>query len=133
MLAAKDIMIKDPLYCSPEDSLEKVNKFMCRHQVAHLPVVEKNNVIGVVALKDILNSSLESNFDLDVLKKMLVRDVMTDPMVVKENTKFKDLVRRMLKKGAECVQVVDDESHLVGVMGRKEILEGTMIAIKDYE
>jgi len=127
-------MVKNPLYCNPDDSLEQVNKFMCKHQVAHLPVVEKNKVIGMVALKDILNNSFASGFDLDALKRAHVRDVMlSDPVLVKENAEFKDLITLMLKKGAECVPVVDDEMHLLGLMGRKEVLEGTVTAIKDYE
>ena len=134
MCATKDMMVEDPLYCSPGDPLDKINKFMCRHQVGHLPVVEKDKVIGVVALKDILNGSINSDFDLNVLKGMTVKEVMiSKPTVVKENVEFKDLVELMLKKEAECVPVVDNKMHLVGLVSRKEILEGTLMVIKDYE
>jgi CBS domain-containing protein len=48
-----DVASSDPATVSPEDSLDDALKLLARHQVRRLPVVEGDQLVGIVAQADI--------------------------------------------------------------------------------
>lgn len=51
--AVRDAMSTDPVYCSPEHSLEDASRKMAQAMVRRLPVVEGDRLIGIVSLGDL--------------------------------------------------------------------------------
>ncbi len=49
----EDIMSTDLVTVSPESTLDEVSQLMSKHQVRRLPVVEGNQLVGIVALGDL--------------------------------------------------------------------------------
>lgn len=59
---AKDIMTKSPTSISPNDDIHSAAHIMAEKQIRRLPVVDSNNLVGIVALGDIaVNNELEDN------------------------------------------------------------------------
>jgi acetoin utilization protein AcuB len=54
-----DIMIKDPMTISPEANLEEAAALLFRHGIGGLPVVDKNKVVGVITVADIMAAFIE--------------------------------------------------------------------------
>lgn len=61
-LKVKDIMTSNPIVGNPDMNVQDVAKIMSDKQIRRLPIVEKNNLVGIVALADIsLEPSLQDN------------------------------------------------------------------------
>ncbi len=48
-----EAMTANPISCSPEDDIQRALEIMARNQVRRLPVVERRQVIGIIAQADI--------------------------------------------------------------------------------
>ena len=67
-LKVKDIMTSNPFVGNPEMEVHEVAKIMSDKQIRRLPIVENNNLVGIVALADIsLESSIQDKAE-DTLK-----------------------------------------------------------------
>ncbi len=51
----KEIMSRDLICASPEDTLDKASNVMTTNDIRHLPVVSKKEIVGVISMKDIVN------------------------------------------------------------------------------
>lgn len=58
-VAVSKIMTANPLTVLPSNSLEECMAIMVHKHIRHLPVVEKNKVIGVISVGDIVKSIIE--------------------------------------------------------------------------
>lgn len=57
-----DIMTADPVVGSPDMNVSDAAKIMSEKQIRRLPIVENNNLVGIVALGDIsLEPALQDN------------------------------------------------------------------------
>ena len=58
----KEIMSSNPVVGSPEMNVDDAVKIMSQKQIRRLPIVENNNLVGIVALGDIsVESSLQDD------------------------------------------------------------------------
>jgi CBS domain-containing protein len=53
------IMTKNPLTVMPSNSLEECMAIMVHKHIRHLPVLEKNKVVGVISVGDLVKSIIE--------------------------------------------------------------------------
>ena len=51
----QEIMPKHVITATPDDSVEHCMKLMTENRVRHLPVVEGNNLVGVISIGDLVN------------------------------------------------------------------------------
>lgn len=61
-----DLMTKTVITCHPDDSIEHAMAAMNSHHIRHLPVVDTDQLIGVISLRDLMKTRidlLESNVD----------------------------------------------------------------------
>jgi acetoin utilization protein AcuB len=58
-VAIVDIMIQDPITISPEANLEEAAEILFRHGVGGLPVVDKDKLVGVITVADIMAAFIE--------------------------------------------------------------------------
>lgn len=50
----RDIMTGDPVVAGPVDTVDECMRKMTRHRVRHLPVVDRERVIGVISIGDLV-------------------------------------------------------------------------------
>jgi CBS domain-containing protein len=53
------LMTKAVITCSPEDSVASVASTMLTRNIRHLPVEHEKRLIGVISMRDVLNSRLD--------------------------------------------------------------------------
>jgi CBS domain-containing protein len=56
----KDIMTEQVLTVTPGDTIEKCMSIMTDKHIRHLPVLENENVLGMVSIGDVVNGIIES-------------------------------------------------------------------------
>ena len=55
-----EVMGKDPVTCSPDDSVEDAATIMHDSDVSRIPVVEDGKLVGIIARGDVLRAIVES-------------------------------------------------------------------------
>lgn len=114
-LLAKDIMITDILVATPEDLIASANLKMVRGNVGGLPVVNGEDLIGLITHRDILLAGGES-------LKLKVTDLMSkDLEVVKPDTPIKEISVIMADTGYQRIPVVED-TKLMGLITQSCII-----------
>ena len=63
-MLVKDVMIKNVIFAEPEDKLDESIQRMKRFKVGCLPVVQRNELVGIITETDIINI-LEKKGNLD--------------------------------------------------------------------
>lgn len=57
--AVSDIMSRDVVTVPPDENLEKCMEMITGHRVRHLPVVEKDRVLGIISIGDIVKGIID--------------------------------------------------------------------------
>jgi len=123
-LKVADIMVKDPLFSTPDEKISVTELLMVRKNIGGLPVVKsrKNKqLIGIITQRDIrlirFAVSLESS-------NTTVKDLMTpEPFTVKVDNTIKFVLEKMFNKKIQRLPVVNDNNELVGLVLQNEILK----------
>lgn len=56
----KDVMTKDMYTVNMETTVEQCMALMDEHHFRHLPVVEKDQLVGIISIRDVLTAMLEN-------------------------------------------------------------------------
>jgi CBS domain-containing protein len=71
----KDIMTTKVAYVTPENTLEECMALMTDKRCRHLPVMKKNQLIGVLSIGDLIKASIsEKEFLINQLEKYISGD-----------------------------------------------------------
>ncbi len=113
-----EIMTKKIIYCDSTDIVSDVVKKMRKHNISQLPVFEKNQAIGMVSERIILEAASEGKKDVSKLK---IKDIMDEPSpIVSKNTSSK-IVSHLLKHFP--LVMVTEKGKFVGVVTKTDILK----------
>ena len=71
-LEVQDIMLKNPVCGSPEESLESLRELMNKDHIRYLPVREGDELLGVISFHDVANAVIkETSFHNRLLKNYI--------------------------------------------------------------
>ncbi len=123
-IKVSDIMVKDPLFSTPDVKISAAELIMIRKNIGGLPVIKdrKNKqLIGIITERDIRLArfavSLESS-------NTTVKDLMTpEPFTAKEDDTLKFVLEKMFNKKIQRLPVVDENNELIGLVLQIEILK----------
>jgi len=110
-------IIQDPVTCSPNITVRELLGITRHHNISGVPVVEGDNLVGIVTGRDIRFVP-----DLDVQ----VREVMTpkDRLVtVTEGASHQEIQTKLHKHRIEKVLVVDHDFRLKGLVTVKDMMK----------
>jgi IMP dehydrogenase len=108
-------MVTNPVTCSPEDTLDDVDRMCARYRISGVPVVDEAGVLlGIVTNRDM-------RFETD--RRRPVREIMTPmPLVTaREGVPGDEALRLLQANKIEKLPLVDDSGRLTG-----------LITVKDY-
>ena len=58
-LPVREVMIKNLIVAVPDEELDEVSATMVEKNIRHLPVVENNKVIGMLSIRDIIQTQVK--------------------------------------------------------------------------
>lgn len=141
----KDIMTKEVITVSEDDTVAKCANLLATHDLSGLPVVDDEGYVkGIITEGDLIKhnskvqvpASLEilggifyldhpNKFYDDVKKSMgyFVKTVMTeDVTTVNPNEKVENAAALLVRKKVKRLPVLDEAGKLVGIVSRKDIM-----------
>ena len=77
-ITVSDVMTKEVVTATPEDTLEQVMSIMTKHHIRHIPVMGNDKIVGVLALGDIINALLDKSLFQNKLLKRYIKDWPAD-------------------------------------------------------
>lgn len=72
-LIVQDIMTDRVVTVEPSDTMERARQLMTKHGVRHLPVVRDSKIIGILSIRDMLETRLEeAELERNVLRDNVI-------------------------------------------------------------
>ena len=112
-------VIHDPFTVSPNLSIGEVLKITRQHNISGVPVVDGNNLVGIVTSRDL---RFETRLDEKVSSIMTPKDRL---VTVKEGAKKEEVLEKLHTHRIEKVLVVNDNFELRGLITVKDIQKAT--------
>ena len=125
-LTADQFMQDDVYFYHTEATGEKLASAMTMGGFGSVPVVDKNlRLIGIVTEFDLLKAIMEGK----QLSAVTAQEILTpNPLTVPPDTPVMEVIRLLGEHHLIRMPVVDPEGKLLGVVARRDILEGYLKA-----
>ncbi|MEM9695868.1 MAG: CBS domain-containing protein [Myxococcota bacterium] len=130
MSTVADLMTAEVVTLDADDDLVQADQLMRLGRMRHLPVVDKDKVVGLITHRDILKAQVtllarlagrDKNAD-DTYISLRARELMNvDPVSVRSDTPAKEAAKMMLNNKFGCLPVIDD-GELKGIITEADFL-----------
>jgi CBS domain-containing protein len=60
----EEIMTSEVVTVTPRDTVEQCMRLMTEHRIRHLPVMERNRVVGIVSIGDLVNWTITAHEEM---------------------------------------------------------------------
>jgi acetoin utilization protein AcuB len=128
-IAVKDWMTQEVLAVETYDSIAIARQLMAKHRVNQLPVLDNDNLVGIVTDRDIRDAyptslMIDRTKEIDrFADKVTVEAVMThDVFIVQPETPLMDAVALLRRHRIGSLPVIKNK-NLVGIITRSDILD----------
>jgi len=122
-LKIKDIMIEkeNMVFINEEYTKEKIFEIIKKYRYTRIPVYAKtrNNIIGVLNIKDLLVKSLNEKGKLDINLKELLRE----PIYVTKDENINKIFSAMQVNNKQIAIVKDENNKVIGMITMEDIIE----------
>jgi CBS domain-containing protein len=72
-LEVRQVMTRDVVTCHPDDSIERAMEMMTSGRFRHLPVVDRDDLVGLISIGDVVKARLEeTQHEAEALKAYIV-------------------------------------------------------------
>lgn len=148
-MLAKDIMTKDVITVTGDESLQNVAKIFVEKNISGLPVVDEHNrVIGVISEGDLVYQQKplaqpmfinlfdgilqidrkEFEEEINKIAAYEVDQLMTKHVITAhEDTPVEEIATLMINKKINRLPIVDDEGRLQGLVTRQDIIRSVYL------
>jgi CBS domain-containing protein len=118
-------MTASPKTVSPDTTVMEAAKVMATENVGSLPVVEDDQLVGIVTDRDLALQVVAKGLDP---KNVRVTDVYTEkPVVANPDEPLDEALQRMAQQQVRRLPVVDD-GRLVGVLAQADVARSASAA-----
>jgi len=146
-MKVSDVMTRDVVTLTPEQTLEEAAKLLIQQGVSGVPVVKGSTVVGMLSERDILDTRTsprpprylellggiiyldnveEFQHKLQKTVATRVEQIMTREVVtVDKDAPLEEAVRLILDNRVNRIPVLED-GHLVGIITRTDVLRGAV-------
>ena len=122
------VMTRNPIFVSPDMSVNDARALMTREKIGKLPVLDKNNrLVGIVTKKDLVKAGPSAATSLDMyeisylLSKLKVETVMErNVLTVQQTEVVEEAARIMADSQVGCLPVMKGEL-LVGIITETDL------------
>lgn len=122
-----EVMSTDLVTLKLDDTLRLADDMLNLARIRHFPVLDGDNVAGIVNQDDLLHASMASlvrhpeNSPREVLGAVVVKDIMKPATVISPDMLIRAAAKIIVEKGIEALLVVGGEK-LLGLVTRTDLL-----------
>ncbi|SFL57866.1 CBS domain-containing protein [Salibacterium qingdaonense] len=117
MQMMKDVMTTDVETCSPDDNVENAAKMMKEHHIGAIPVIQENNLMGMITDRDIVVRCIAEGKS----ESSPVKEVMTTNIVTAEpDMDIEEAAKLMASRQIRRLPVVENQ-QLAGIAALKDL------------
>ncbi|ARU63370.1 acetoin utilization protein AcuB [Tumebacillus avium] len=124
-MLVEQIMTRDVVTLSPDNTLQEALDISRRHRVRHLPVVKDGNLVGLISDRDLraaAPSILDKAGDDSILCDVRVEQLMVKEVITAHPLDFaEDAASQIYKHFIGCLPVVTQDK-LVGIVTERDVL-----------
>jgi acetoin utilization protein AcuB len=97
-LTLSDLMITDPIIVGPDDDLETAARLIYEHKISGMPVVENQQLVGIITESDILRAFID-------MMGILTGGSRLEVMVGDQPEAFNQVVELIRNQGGEIINI----------------------------
>ena len=132
-----DVMTKDPLTVTPSETIGQADELMNGNKIRQLPVVEDNELVGIVTDRDIRSflraSPLYEPDEREAAFNVKIRRIMTtDPITVSPDDDLAEAVELLIEQKIGGIPVVDEAEGLVGIVTYVDVLRCFLNRLREH-
>ena len=127
-ITVKEIMSKDVVEVSSTERLVHARRLMLESHVGRLPVVDDDNLVGMITSKDLMRAFIDfrkkvpEKYQKAQIKDVLVEDIMSgNPQFVSKDMSISEVSNIMMETGFNGLPVLE-EGELIGIITQTDIL-----------
>ena len=118
-MQVRDIMTRDPVLASPDDSIQDIARLMCKLDTGILPVRENDRLIGLITDRDIVTRVVAEGKSPS---QCTVREAMSPGVkYIYEDESEDDLARNMATLQVRRLPVLNRDKRLVGIVSLADL------------
>ncbi|MBM7557693.1 CBS domain-containing protein [Halanaerobacter jeridensis] len=143
-MKASEIMTTNVVTVSPEDTVKEVAKVLTEEDISGVPVVEDNELVGIVSEGDLVAHDKKLHFpnyvyfldsvfylesfekfeqDLKKVAAVKIKDIMTEDVVtISPETTVEDIATLLTDEGINRLPVIED-GEMIGIVSRADIVK----------
>jgi acetoin utilization protein AcuB len=129
-MLVKNWMTKPAITIDKQSSMQDAMNLMKTHRITHLPVMDKNRLVGVLTDRDLKKASasdattLEMHELLYLLSTIKVKDIMSsNPISVPPDYTIEETAELLLTNKISGVPVVDNDGSVAGVITHTDLFK----------
>lgn len=137
-MQAKDMMTENPYTAGPGNTIYEVLWTMTDRGIRHVPVLQENELIGILSERDMRQFSL-SMLDApesiaEKLKQSVVDFMSSDVVTVSPDTPISELIDLLIENRVGALPVLDAVSgELAGIISYVDVLRGVRTFASDVD
>ena len=124
----QEMMSRNVVTIDPNDALLRVHDLMTAHQIRHLPVLEDNDLVGIVTHQDLFKACMLSilgvgeNYQRAFSHTPQVKDIMSPLMItISPETPVMEAADIIIQQEIGCLPVVVG-SRMIGIVTKTDLL-----------
>lgn len=130
MATAMDLMTTQVVTIQQTASVREALKTLDEFDVRHLPVLdERQELVGMLSDRDLLRLRRSQ----DVLKQPVSEVMSADVLAVTPATDVVEIIDLMAENRIGAVPVLDNDSHLAGIVSYVDVLRAAGRVLSDHE
>ena len=125
----KNFMTYNPVVISPDDNFPQAMNVIRKRKIRHLPVIERDKLVGIVVEKDLLSNQPSPATTLSLyeiyslLETLRIRQIMSRPVItVAGDCPLEEAARIMVENKISCLPVMEGDK-LVGIITETDVFK----------
>ncbi|MCZ2127370.1 MAG: CBS domain-containing protein [Anaerolineales bacterium] len=128
-LKIHEIIAAEVVAIAPDAPLSDALDLLRLHRISGLPVVDEENLVGIISVEDILRALQNGEIHLPVKNYM-----SADPVSVRASDSIVEAIKIFTETGLGRLPVLNENKRLIGIITKGDITRGILRAVQhDYQ